>query len=218
MGVRRIRKRARKGRIKRRKGRSVTPPTNDPPNDPHWRKYLRTAWAPSYFVTTRLLNARELIRGVELGVASGWHADQILLRCPRAEVIGIDAYHPTTAMTLQRKYTAEQHNATMMKMLQLLQPHGTRFQFIRQTTVDAAALVTGPFDWIYVDASHDKVSVAADLEAWAPKLRPGGLLMGHDYGCRRHTGVKLAVDAFVAARGLHLGGIERSVWWLDLGD
>ncbi len=45
-----------------------------------------------------------------------------------------------------------------------------------------------------------------DLEAWFPKVRPGGVLAGHDYldGTFDGTeyGVKTAVDAFFGARGI----------------
>jgi hypothetical protein len=36
-------------------------------------------------------------------------------------------------------------------------------------------------DWVYVDALHDYASCIADLTAWAPLIRPGGALCGHDY-------------------------------------
>ena len=37
------------------------------------------------------------------------------------------------------------------------------------------------FNFIYIDAGHDYASVSADLQAWWPKLKPGGLFAGHDY-------------------------------------
>jgi hypothetical protein len=36
--------------------------------------------------------------------------------------------------------------------------------------------------------------VARDIAAWLPKVKPGGWLMGHDYGNKPDGGVKRAVD------------------------
>ena len=36
-------------------------------------------------------------------------------------------------------------------------------------------------DWVHLDARHDYASVKADIEAWLPKIKPGGWLSGDDY-------------------------------------
>ncbi|MCJ2032739.1 class I SAM-dependent methyltransferase [Methylobacterium sp. J-068] len=56
-------------------------------------------------------------------------------------------------------------------------------------------------DVIHLDAGHEETSVAADLRAWWPVLRPGGLLIADDYDSLggRFPGVTRAVDAFCVA-------------------
>ena len=49
------------------------------------------------------------------------------------------------------------------------------------TTVCARNYPDQYFDFIYVDARHDRLGVLEDLAAWWPKLRPGGVIAGHDY-------------------------------------
>ena len=36
-------------------------------------------------------------------------------------------------------------------------------------------------DWVHLDARHDYASVKADIQAWLPKVKPGGWLSGDDY-------------------------------------
>ena len=64
------------------------------------------------------------------------------------------------------------------------------------TTLEAAANWTEPIDYLYIDADHSYDSVWADLVAWMPYVRKGGLIIGDDYGNRSFPGVKTAWDAF----------------------
>ncbi len=74
----------------------------------------------------------------------------------------------------------------------------------RCPSAEAAALFPDDyFDWIYVDGDHVYEAVRADLELFDPKVRPGGLIAGDDYGQAGwwKDGVTRAVDEFVEARG-----------------
>jgi hypothetical protein len=37
------------------------------------------------------------------------------------------------------------------------------------------------FDWIYIDTSHSYTVTIAELEAYRTKVKPGGIIAGHDY-------------------------------------
>lgn len=54
----------------------------------------------------------------------------------------------------------------------------------------------GTFDLAFIDAGHSEAAVTADIEKWSPKLKPTGLLCGHDYWpfSGDHDGVKIAVN------------------------
>jgi len=48
----------------------------------------------------------------------------------------------------------------------------------------------GYFDLVYIDAKHDYNSVLADIAVWLHKLKPTGIMSGHDFDL---PGVKKAV-------------------------
>lgn len=51
-------------------------------------------------------------------------------------------------------------------------------------------------DFVFIDANHKYESVKKDIAAWRPKVKPGGLICGHDYS-QDYPGVMLPVcEAF----------------------
>ena len=52
-------------------------------------------------------------------------------------------------------------------------------------------------DWVYLDADHSYAGCLADLIAWVPKVRYGGIVSGHDYNAPQY-GVTKAVETFCA--------------------
>jgi predicted O-methyltransferase YrrM len=72
---------------------------------------------------------------------------------------------------------------------------------LRMPSVEAARKFRdGSLDLLFIDADHSEAACLADLEAWYPKVRPGGVILGHD--CYEDNGVRRAVNAFTATRQL----------------
>lgn len=81
---------------------------------------------------------------------------------------------------------------------------------LRMTSLEGAKFFAdGSLDVVFIDGDHSEDAVRADIQAWRPKLKRGGLLCGHDYDAP-HS-VKVAVDDLVGAVT-----IEDSVWWARL--
>lgn len=76
-----------------------------------------------------------------------------------------------------------------------------RIRLIVTTTTDAASAWSLPVDFLYVDADHTKAGCAADLDAWWPHVRDGGLVAGDDYDNPMYPGVREAWDAFEHTHG-----------------
>jgi len=79
----------------------------------------------------------------------------------------------------------------------------------RRSTVDAAKdFADSSVDFIWVDAGHEHDEVLADITAWWPKLKVGGVIGGDDYPM---DGVKSAVKQFFPQ---HEVGTEGGwQWW-----
>lgn len=78
----------------------------------------------------------------------------------------------------------------------------TNIRLMPTATIEAARTWTEPIDYLYIDADHAYEAVRADLAAWVPHVKPGGLILGDDYGNRAFPGVQHAWDAFEAAHRL----------------
>ena len=64
-----------------------------------------------------------------------------------------------------------------------LKPVEGYYTAIRLTSLEAADLYPdASLDFVLIDAAHDYDSVKADIAAWLPKVKPGGVLAGDDYG------------------------------------
>lgn len=53
---------------------------------------------------------------------------------------------------------------------------------MKMTTVRAAKSVKdGSLDFVFLDADHSYDAVKMDIQAWLPKIRVGGIFIGHDW-------------------------------------
>merc|ERR1712060_898593 len=49
------------------------------------------------------------------------------------------------------------------------------------STVGASLVQDQSLDLAFLDGDHSEEALAADIRAWAPKVKSGGVLAGHDY-------------------------------------
>lgn len=105
--------------------------------------------------------------------------------------------------------SADEHEGRYQQTLSLLAQFGDRSDVWRLTGHDAGGqLQDESLDFAYIDARHDYSSVREDIRDWWPKVKPGGLLAGHDYIDGKLPtgtyGVKSAVDEFFTERRLRV--------------
>lgn len=141
---------------------------------------------------------------IELGVARGDFAVELMRANPRARYIGIDRYSDHHG---DREYRSakDRINSKGGKLL-------------RSTFYDALRMFTDDYNpLIYVDGyAHTGQEGGQTLRDWWPKVKPGGIFAGHDYHPTYQATID-AVDAFVAEHGLALNIIEEKPfpsWWV----
>jgi len=61
---------------------------------------------------------------------------------------------------------------------------GKRGMLYRLRTTQAAAAHEQEFDFVFIDGDHSTEGVSADIAAWLPKIKPGGILIGHDWNMK----------------------------------
>ena len=86
---------------------------------------------------------------------------------------------------------------------------------LKMSSLKAATLFPDQyFDLVFIDADHHYETTKADIKAWWPKIKKGGVLSGHDYSLNvtkrtHHKGVTQAVDEIFGNKKFIIG---EKVW------
>lgn len=122
------------------------------------------------------------INGVEVGTLRGKTASILLLRRPGLFLSMVDPFWTDGIVKDSREAVREAAY------------YNTRFARHRRMIIEKSSLeaVAGfeddSVDFAYLDGDHRYDGVLADCRAWWQKVRPGGILCGHDYGRPRPAG------------------------------
>jgi predicted O-methyltransferase YrrM len=127
----------------------------------------------------KLLHKLDLKKGVEVGVAAGIYGEILLHHNPQMELYFVDPWKP---YGLYRDYTRKQTFERLMSEAEARFKPFPNAHIVRTTSVEAAKQFEDEsLDFVFIDANHQEKFVTEDINAWYPKVRPGGILSGHDY-------------------------------------
>lgn len=144
---------------------------------------------PNYgrFQMPQLFNELGFKTGAEIGVAYGTYLETLCKGMPEATLFGIDPWEiyegcqdcQNSAIIHDFYLTASQR----------LKPYNCKL--IKKFSMDALAdFEDESLDFVYIDANHEFRYLAEDIVEWSKKVRPGGIVYGHDYvrtGARNHV-------------------------------
>jgi SAM-dependent methyltransferase len=158
----------------------------------------------------------------EIGVQAGDFSQRILEHMAPAELHLVDPweYHE------DEDYVRDAANRPQDQQDSLFEQVSTRFRDridsgqVKLHRARSLEIVDdfpdGYFDFVYIDAMHYYDAVLGDLRAFARKLRPEGLIAGHDFSDHKlarqmNFGVVPAVNEFVAESGFHCIALSGGV-------
>lgn len=157
--------------------------------------------------------------GAEIGVYQGALSRRLLVRDDLSLIMvdswGVyrDTYAASGDLLAHEDEIAQHNNRETADVLTRFA--GDRRRIIQADSVAAAAEVEdASLDFVFIDADHSYEGCRRDIEAWVPKLKPGGLLCGHDF---MHPdfpdwGVERAVREFAKGGG-HRYEIGADLTW-----
>ncbi len=146
--------------------------------------------------------------GVEVGVAGGEYSEILCKANPQMQIYGVDPYIPYKGY---RDYARQSTLDTLeIKAHRLMRPF-KNYTFLKQFSEDAAGeFADGSVDFVYLDGNHEEPFVSQDIEIWHKKLKPGGILAGHDWvktktldGTPRGCDVKEATKSFTEKNNIN---------------
>jgi len=132
-------------------------------------------------------------KGAEIGVLEGEFSLVLLKAIPGLKLICADAWMDYVKKNGDKTYEVARENLS-----------GYDVDFKRMLSMESAKEVEdGSLDFVYIDANHQFDGVMSDIIFWSKKVRPGGIVAGHDYHTNVHYGVVPAVDAYARAHGIN---------------
>jgi len=150
--------------------------------------------------------------GAEIGTGKGKTGMEILEANPKLRLYQI-AFYPNEGDFTDNYMYPGFHDSTLRARM-LWQRRISRFRdrviILAMPSHEAAPNVKDEsLDFIFIDADHSYEHCKQDIELWSPKVRPGGMISGHDYQ-DLFPGVIRAVDESFGAFEI----AEDRVWYL----
>ncbi len=108
----------------------------------------------------------------EIGVANGDFSAEILRRCQPRELHLVDPWeaerYRSDYQTVKERFRSEIEDGSIVL-------------HVGRSTDRMPEFAGAYFDWVYVDSVHDYRTTASELAICLEKVKPGGIIAGHDH-------------------------------------
>lgn len=143
--------------------------------------------------------------GVEIGTDQGEYAEVLAKANPDLILICVDPWKATAYEPGQQPESGENQeffDRRYEETQKRLAPYN-HIGIRRETSMEAVKdFKDNSLDFVYIDGNHDFLNVAQDIHYWTKKVRPGGIVAGHDYvryPSRKFNHVQKVVNAYTQA-------------------
>ena len=146
-------------------------------------------------------------KGVEIGTDEGIFAEVLCKTIPNVLLTCVDPWKAQAYLPGEQpegsepqSYFDNRYAETTAKL------QNYNVSFFKETSMKAKEyFLNDSVDFVYIDGNHDFLNVTQDIHYWYKKVKPGGIISGHDYvnyPFRKYNHVKKAVQAY--AKAYHL--------------
>lgn len=142
--------------------------------------------------------------GAEVGVETGRFSEVLIKKNPVLQRLYlVDAWRKYDDYRMH--VPQAQVDGLLVSAMLRLKAYSTITKFVRMFSLEAVKkFKDASLDFVYIDANHSLPHVLDDICAWAPKVRKGGIVAGHDFRRNKRPGrtqchVVEAVTAYTAA-------------------
>ncbi len=153
--------------------------------------------------------------GYEIGVSGGHTYSHILSSCKDLkEWHGVDIWKPSEGYEVRPNGVKWDHEANYNKVVAFAEKYKNKAFLHRLTSEEASSEIEDEsIDIVFIDADHSYEGVRDDIMYWAPKVKSGGIVCGHDYDVPRFPGVRKAVLEFFEEKYVQV--VSDNVWWIE---
>lgn len=148
--------------------------------------------------------------GVEIGTFKGENAKNILGRLKIKTLYLVDPYIKYSEYH-DFEYRDIDDNL-FSEAKRMVRKYKNNVEFIRKFSSDAISDIPDNLDFVYIDGNHDYKFVKKDIELYYPKVKPGGVIGGHNFDIVFNDVCKAVIE-FAEKNNLEMQGFEDD-WWV----
>ena len=159
--------------------------------------------------------------GAEIGVYKGDFSRELLAHVKPAKLHLIDGWWLVEGDSYEQPWYAAEGEAdtraAYREVERLANAYPNCFVHVGDDLEILPTFPDGYFDWVYLDSSHEFEHTVKKLELLRAKVKPGGIIAGHDWWpdpAHEHHGVYRAVTEFCGRYGLEVEAADPWNQWL----